>query len=101
MTPPNETVFPCFLTNARSILNKFSELNSLIDEYKLYVIGITETWCDSSILDSELYLNQFNLFHKDRSHSKGGGILLYVHSVRNQLPTHLLWTHKLSYKEAM
>ena len=22
-------------------------------------------------------------------------------SVRNQLPTHLLWTHKLSYKEAM
>ena len=25
-TPPNETVYPCFLTNARSILNKFSNL---------------------------------------------------------------------------
>ena len=81
-----KAIFPCFLTNAHSILNKFSELNSLIDEHKPYVIGITEIWCDSSILDSELYLNQFNLFCKDHSHSKGGGVLLHVHKSLKCLP---------------
>ena len=69
----------CLQTNARSIFNKFSELQLLASQHNPYIIGITETWLDSSIKDSEIYLDNYNILRNDRSASRGGGVLLYVH----------------------
>ena len=71
--------FPCLLTNARSIINKFEEFQLLVSQHNPYIISITESWLESNIHDSEIQLNNFNLFRNDRSGSRGGGVLLYVH----------------------
>ena len=34
---------------------------------------------ENNIHDSEIQLNNYNFFHNDRSGSRGGGVLLYVH----------------------
>ena len=41
------------------------------------VIGITETWLSTDVLDTKLPLNNFNIYHYDRSKT-GGGVLLAV-----------------------
>jgi len=68
----------CLQTNARSIFNKFSELQLLVSQYNPHIIGITETWLDSSIKDSEIHLDNYTIFRNDRSVSCGGGVLLYI-----------------------
>ena len=69
----------CLLTNARSILNKFNELQPLVSQYNPHIIGSTETWLHSSIKDSEIKLDNYNILRNDRSGSRGGEVLLYVH----------------------
>ena len=41
----------CLLLNARSLRNKFLELQALLLEDYFPVIAITETWLDSSFMD--------------------------------------------------
>ena len=36
-----------------------------------------ETWLDDTVMDSELYVNGFNFFRRDRPTGRGGGILVY------------------------
>ena len=67
------------MTNARSILNKFNELQSLVAQHRPSIIGITESWLDDNICDSEIQLSGYNVFRNDRCGSRGGGVLLYVH----------------------
>jgi len=44
-------------------------------------IGVTESWANSDIRDSELALEGYDLFRKDRPVDRlGGGVLLYVKS---------------------
>ena len=71
--------FLCLLTNARSILNKFEEFQLLVSQHNPYIIGVTESWLENNIHDSEIQLNNYNLFCNDRSGLRGGGVLLYVH----------------------
>ena len=43
------------------------------------IIGVTESWAHSDILDSELALEGYDLFRKDRPVDRsGGGVLLYI-----------------------
>ena len=42
------------------------------------IIALTETWLDNNFLDSELHLNDYNIFRKDRSNCCGGGVLLAI-----------------------
>lgn len=43
------------------------------------IIGVTESWSTSAVLDSELALGGYDLFRKDRPVDReGGGVLLYV-----------------------
>ena len=43
------------------------------------IIGVTESWANSDILNSELALDGYDLFRKDRPVDRsGGGVLLYV-----------------------
>jgi ribonucleases P/MRP protein subunit RPP40 len=67
--------------NARSIVtvNKTDWLESVVETHKPDVIGITESWCNEDILDSEIGLDGFEIFRADRSTgNRGGGILLYI-----------------------
>jgi len=67
--------------NARSIINKFDIFQSWVTAVKPDLIGITETWANKNIFDSELALPGYDLFRKDRpTDREGGGVILYVNS---------------------
>ena len=68
----------CVRLNARSIINKKSELNIIVHDSDPHIIGITEYWANKDITDAELGLEGYVLFRKDRMGRRGGGVLLYV-----------------------
>jgi hypothetical protein len=73
-------------TNVRSILNKQKgeELQLLVTEKKIDMVGITESWLHEGVEDAEVYMMGYRLFRKDRDRIKGetkcrgGGVLLYI-----------------------
>ena len=62
--------------NARSIKNKLSELEVLLETNHIHIIAISETWLDSSVPDGTISGNH-TIFRKDRQ-SRGGGVLLGI-----------------------
>ena len=64
--------------NARSIINKKTELNIMVDDIKPHIIGITESWANNDITDAELGLEGYVMFMKDRMGRREGGVLLYI-----------------------
>ena len=75
----SEYSLSCMLTNIQSIRNKVAEFQQLIHQHKPVIIGVTESWCDSTISDIEISLAGYSLFRKDRPVGMGGGVLLYFH----------------------
>ena len=71
--------FKCLFTNARSLPSKTGELEALVHEESYDVIGIAETWLQSSH-DWAINIPGYALFRKDRVKRKGGGVCLYVRS---------------------
>ena len=74
----------CVCLNARSIINKKTELNIMEDDIKPHIIGITESWANKDITNAELGLEGYVMFRKDRIGRRGGGVLftsktLYQH----------------------
>lgn len=71
--------------NARSILNKSSDLESVIVTYKPDVLVITETWLQSDVNDEEVTPRGYGIYRKDRD-SRGGGVAIiyreYFHVTR-------------------
>ena len=57
----------CLYTNARRLVrgSKREELQILIDNEDIDIIGITETWGRSDVLICELELQGFKMFRKD------------------------------------
>ena len=55
----------CVCLNARSIINKKTELNIMVDDIKPHIIGITESWANNDITDAELGLEGYVMFRKD------------------------------------
>ena len=68
----------CVCLNARSIINKKTELNIMVDDIKAHIIGITESWAKNHITNAELGLEGYVMFRKDRIGRRGGGVLLYI-----------------------
>ena len=68
----------CVCLNARSIINKKTELNIMVDDIKPHIIGITESWANNDIANAELGLEGYVMFRKDRIGRRGGGVLLYI-----------------------
>ena len=66
--------------NARSIVNKVSQLCVLIEDTKPSIILITETWLSNSVSDAELNLKDYCIFRQDRSHGQDphGGVLIAI-----------------------
>jgi ribonucleases P/MRP protein subunit RPP40 len=42
------------------------------------IIGITETWLNKDIQDSEIHLSNYTMYRRDRTDRIGGGVLIYV-----------------------
>ena len=81
----------CYYANARSLGNKMEELELIAELQKPHIIGITESWGKTEVMDSEISLNGYTMYREDRQDGrKGGGVLLYIDSklkvtVRNDL----------------
>ncbi|XP_050792311.1 uncharacterized protein LOC127042868 [Gopherus flavomarginatus] len=58
------------------------ELELLVQEVKLDIIGITETWWNSTH-DWSTGIEGYVLFRKDRKKGKGGGVALYINDEIN------------------
>ena len=64
--------------NARSLVNKKNELNIMVEDIDPHIIGITESWANTDIIDAELGLTGFVMFRRVRIGRRGGGVILYV-----------------------
>ena len=68
------------MINARSLRNKFSDLEALAALENYDIIGITETWLSTDRRDylAEFSLPGYVMFNCERVNRAGGGVLLYV-----------------------
>ena len=85
----------CYYTNAQSFINKYDEFvhTMITADSRSQIIGITESWCNKDVIDSEINIDGYTLYQKDRSGSKGGGVLLYVDNNLKSVPLNSLNLH--------
>ena len=77
LEPTSSSILKCCSLNARSIVNKRSELQAVASTKDLDIIAISETWLNSDIMDQELLSSHYNIFRKDGL-GRGGGVLLAI-----------------------
>ena len=63
--------YKCFCLNARSIVNKRNELNIIVEDINPHIIGITESWATTDILDAKLGMTGCEMIRKDRTGEEG------------------------------
>lgn len=63
--------------NARSLLSKLNEIRWLTISTNPAVLCVSETWLDNTIMDNEIYINNYQITRKDRNR-QGGGVCIYV-----------------------
>ena len=73
-----ETLPSFYLLNARSLIPKVDELTGLIYIKPVDIVAVTESWLPNEIENRLLQLNNYNLFRKDRTTGRGGGVCAYV-----------------------
>jgi hypothetical protein len=81
-------ILSCMYFNARSIMNKLDEVELAIRDENLDIVMITETWLLDSILTSEINIDGYTVFRKDRNDvnkTRGGGVIVYVKNEYNVL----------------
>ena len=77
-------------------MSNFDQLEAWVYALNPDVIGVTETWAWSQVLDSEISLEGYDMFRQDRVVDRaGGGVLLYVKSSLNAVK----FTPKTTYPE--
>ena len=65
--------------NARSLYPKLDQLKVECLVHNPHVVCITEMWLDSTIMDSELYIPDFDIVRLD-CNRHGGGVIMYFRS---------------------
>ena len=89
---------------------KIDELKVYVVEFDLDIIGITETWLNERISNSEIAIENFSIYRKDRSDDKGGragGVIVYVRNSvisfsceeLNKYCTESVWCKVMAIKE--
>ena len=63
--------------NIRSILPKIDQLREFVRCNKPAILGLTETWCDNSISESEISLPNYICYRNDRNRV-GSGVCVFV-----------------------
>ena len=76
--PVNGPNLRCLNINCCSIRNKSAELQNVINSTNPDIIFLTETWLTPDIGTAEFLPPEFKGFRKDRSHCKGGGVMLAI-----------------------
>lgn len=79
----NSRQLNCMYTNTRSIMNmnKLDEIQLILNENKIDILGISESWTHDNIEDAEVMIPGYLLFRRDRVFGvkkRGGGVLLYI-----------------------
>ena len=65
--------------NARSLVNKLINLQSLVYSSIPGIVTITETWLNKDIFSNKILPHDYCIYRKDRL-SRGGGVLIAVHN---------------------
>ena len=70
-------------TNVRSLMNKQKrdEIGWMLENNRVDILGITESWTHEDISDAEINFSGFTLFRRDRkigAKARGGGVVLYI-----------------------
>ena len=77
LTECKTTPIFCHL-NVQSLLPKMDKFRLLLSEAtRPAIVGVSETWLNSSVQDSEVSISSFELYRRDRR-KHGGGVLVYV-----------------------
>ena len=63
--------------NVRGILNKFDEVQRLLNECNFDIFGICETFLDDDVNSHEYTIDGYNVISNSRNRH-GGGVLLYI-----------------------
>ena len=64
--------------NVRSIISKTEQIEKLLSDSNLDYLGLSETWLTPTIPSGVINIPGYNICRRDRTHSKGGGVLLYI-----------------------
>lgn len=72
--------------NARSIINKTTELEGILLTHDPHVTILTETWLHSDICDEDLVPNSYKVYRRDRP-SLGGGVAIIL---KTEIPVLIL-----------
>ena len=85
-TPESNHLKACYI-NARSLRNKFEDLQVLASTHDYDIIGVTESWLNTENRDfiAEYKLPGFSIFSCERTNRIGGGVILYVRSTLNPI----------------
>lgn len=80
--PQTQHLLSIIHLNARSVKNKFDEIQHLltVSGVDWSIICISETWLKSNLLDF-FNLDKYNLFASCRDGGEGGGTLIYVNKI--------------------
>ena len=73
---PTQCSLNGLLVNARSIKNKVQQLHAILNLNSIDFVAITETWLNDSVETAEIFDSSYQVYRKDRSDRRGGGILL-------------------------
>ena len=63
--------------NIRSLRNKVEDIQELLLRNDIMVLGVSETWLDDAVSNSEVSVPGYHLIRRDRPKSKGGGVCVY------------------------
>ena len=69
------------------VSSQYSKLDeictTLVHDLNFDIIALSETWLNVTHLDSDINIENYESFRKDRGHGRGGGLLIYV---KNEVP---------------
>ena len=69
------------------VSSQYSKLDEiytiLVNDHSFDIIALSETWLNAAHLDSDVKIDNYEHFRKDRGHGRGGGLLIYV---KNDIP---------------
>ena len=66
--------------NVQHISNKLEEIKLILRTEEIDILCIQETFLTNLTEDSQLLVENYNIFRKDRKLGLGGGILVFVHN---------------------
>ena len=78
-TEPKTWALPkVFLSNPRSLNNKYDEFSTVIQDLDVDIAGVSESWFNDDKPIEHFDINNYELITKSRSHKRGGGVALYA-----------------------